>query len=91
MKFSLELNVAKNTHYIKKASNKSCSELNFVHKIPRAHMSISPQSWTRAYKDQYIWNLIIYMNGKLGSAECYEKYWLYEKPLQTKIIQNKIF
>ncbi len=30
-------NIAKNTHYIKKVSNKSCSELNFIQKSPRVH------------------------------------------------------
>ncbi len=31
----------------RKASNKSCSELNFEQKSQRAHMSISPQSEVR--------------------------------------------
>ncbi len=38
--FNLGLNVAKNKHHMKKASNKSCSKLNFVQKSPRAHLSI---------------------------------------------------
>ncbi len=37
-------NVVKNTHHMKKASNKSCLELNFVQKSPRVHISISPRS-----------------------------------------------
>ncbi len=32
----------------KKASNESCSKLNFEQKSPRAHMSISPRSRARA-------------------------------------------
>ncbi len=42
--FTLGLSAAKNMHYIKKVSNKSCSELNFAQKSTRAHMSISPTS-----------------------------------------------
>ncbi len=42
--FTFGLNAAKNTHYVKKGSNKSCLELNFVQKSSRAHMSISPAS-----------------------------------------------
>ncbi len=38
--FSLGIYAAKNTHHMKKASNKSCSKLNFVQKSPRAHLSI---------------------------------------------------
>ncbi len=45
--FNLGLNAAKNTHPIKKASNKSCSELNFVQKSPWAHMSIPPPEWSK--------------------------------------------
>ncbi len=50
----------------KKASNKSRSELNLVEKSPRAHMSISPRSGARGSKDQHVWNLKMYRNGKLG-------------------------
>ncbi len=39
--FIVGLNAAKNMHYIKKASNKSCSELNFVQKSP-GHICLSP-------------------------------------------------
>ncbi len=42
--FTSGFNAAKNTHYIKKTSNKSCSELNFVQTNPGARMSISPTS-----------------------------------------------
>ncbi len=42
--FKLGLNAAKNTHQIKKASNKSCLKLNFLQKSPRVHMSTSFQS-----------------------------------------------
>ncbi len=58
-RFTLELNTAKNTHYIKKSSNKTCSELNFVQKSFRVEPGGS--------KDQYVWNLIVYRNGKLDS------------------------
>ncbi len=51
----------------KKASNKSCSQSNFAQKSPWAHMSISLMSGTRGSKDQYVWNLIMYKNGKLDS------------------------
>ncbi len=37
-----------------KTSNKSCSELNFVRKSPRVHMSISPHSGARELK-KLIW------------------------------------
>ncbi len=39
--FNLGLNAVKNTHHIKKCSNKSCSEFNFVQKCLQAHMSTS--------------------------------------------------
>ncbi len=39
---------------MKKASNKSCSELNFTQKSPRARMSISPMS-ERGSKDQLLY------------------------------------
>ncbi len=45
---------AKNTHQIKKVSNKSCSELDFVQKSPRGHMSIFPQSGARRL-ERLIW------------------------------------
>ncbi len=45
IRFILGLSDAKNTQYIKKkASDKSCLELDFVQKSPRAHKSISPMS-----------------------------------------------
>ncbi len=40
-RFTLRLNAAENTDYIKNGSNKSCSELNFLQKSQWAHMSIS--------------------------------------------------
>ncbi len=64
--FNLGLNTAKNMHQIKKNSNKSCSELNFVPKSPRAHTSISPSSGAQGSRDQYVWNLITYRNRNLG-------------------------
>ncbi len=45
--FNLGLKEAKNTHKSKKASNKSCSKLNFVRKSPRANMSTSRWSGAR--------------------------------------------
>ncbi len=42
--FNLGFNTTTNTHHTKKASSKSCSELNFVPKSPRAHMSTTPGS-----------------------------------------------
>ncbi len=39
--FNLGLSAAKNTDQIKKRSNKSCLELNFLRKSPQVHMSIS--------------------------------------------------
>ncbi len=62
--FILGLNAAK-THFMKKASNKSSLKLNFAQKSPRVHMPISPTSGVWGYKDQYVWNLIMYRNGKL--------------------------
>ncbi len=63
--FNLGLNVAKYTHQIKKASNKSYSELNyFVQKSPRAHMSISP--WSGATRLERL-PCLKYWNGKVDS------------------------
>ncbi len=39
-RFCLGLDTAKNPHQIKKASNKSCSKLNFEQKSTQTHMSI---------------------------------------------------
>ncbi len=52
IRFTLWLNAAKNTPDIKK----SCLELNFIQKSPRAHTSISspPPSGARGSKDQYV-------------------------------------
>ncbi len=45
----------------KKASNKSCSELNFIQESPRAHKSISPWSGARELERlaglKYYWDL----------------------------------
>ncbi len=53
-RFTLGFNTAKNTGYMKKASNKSCCELNFVQKTQWAHMSISHKSGARGSKDCHI-------------------------------------
>ncbi len=46
-RFTLGLDTAKNTHYIKK----SCRILNFIQKSQQAHMSNSPRSGARGLKD----------------------------------------
>ncbi len=46
-RFTQELNAAKITDNNKKASNKSCSELNFLQKSYQAHVSISLRSGIR--------------------------------------------
>ncbi len=53
----------------KKASNKSCSKSNFAQKSPRAHMSISPMELgaPKISMFEYVWNLIMYRNGKFDS------------------------
>ncbi len=44
--FTLGLNAAKNTDFIKKVSRKSCLEINSLQKSNRLHVTIS--SWSRA-------------------------------------------
>ncbi len=44
IKFTLGLNPAEITDYMKKVSSKSCSKLNFLQKSQWGHMSISPRS-----------------------------------------------
>ncbi len=44
----------RNTHLMKKVSNKSCLELNYVPKSPQAYMSISPRSGAREL-ERLIW------------------------------------
>ncbi len=41
----------------KKGSNKCCSELNFVQRSPRAHMSISPQSGAKGLQRYLYYNV----------------------------------
>ncbi len=65
--FTLELNAAKITDYIKNCSNKSCWELNFVQKSQQANISISPRSGIAG--DFYVSNIILYWNGKVGSLQ----------------------
>ncbi len=50
IRFTLGLNIAKNTYFTKKALDKSSLESNFVQKSPQAHMSISPSSGDRGSK-----------------------------------------
>ncbi len=47
IRFTLGLNAAKNSQFLKKTSNKSCSKSKNAQKSPRAHMSISPTSGAR--------------------------------------------
>ncbi len=47
IRFSLGLNAAENIGYMKKASSKSCSKLNFLQKRQWAHMSTTTRSGTR--------------------------------------------
>ncbi len=61
--FHLWVEAAKNTHRIKKVSNKICWELNFVQKSPQVHMSISPRSGARGLKD--VRSIILKENSKL--------------------------
>ncbi len=50
----------------KKASNKSCLELNFIQESPQVHMFIRPRSEARVLQRSICWNLIMYRNVKLG-------------------------
>ncbi len=73
----------------KKASNESCSKLNFVQKRPRAHMPISPRSGARAL-ERLLWLLYgtetaNYIHLWLNSA----KNTHYFKKLQMKVVQKK--
>ncbi len=49
----------------KRASNKRCLKLNFVQKSPQG-ICLSEVE-LGCSKDQYIWHLLTYRNGKLGS------------------------
>ncbi len=51
----------------KKASNKSCSELNFIQKVSERICLSPPRVELGSSKDQYIRNLITYKNGNLDS------------------------
>ncbi len=76
----------------KKAWNKSCSELNFVQKNLRAHMSTFPRSGARGSKYQYVWYLIMYRNGNLGSlyGSTLSKIRITWKKLEIKVVRNLI-
>ncbi len=64
IRFTIWLNAAKNRHDIKKASNKSCLELNFAQKSLRTHISISPRGGVRGL-ERLIWlKYYLYWNGK---------------------------
>ncbi len=75
----------------KKASNKSCSELNFMQKSPRAHTSISrlPPEWsygTRKIDRVEILNCIETVNCNQVRAQHCQKYALHRKKLQIKVV-----
>ncbi len=62
----LELNVTKNTDYVKKTLNKSSWKLNFLQKTQWAQMSISPGVWRERSKDCRDRNIVKYGNRKIG-------------------------
>ncbi len=65
-RFTLRLNDAKNTHYIK-VLNKSCWTLNLSQKSYWAYMPVSPGVELRCCKDWYVSNITLYWNGKADS------------------------
>ncbi len=72
----------------KNASNNNYSELNFLQKTQWMHMSISPKSGAPKIA---IFEILKYTGiGKEVhcGAECCQKYHLYQKMLQIKIVQN---
>ncbi len=90
--FTLGLNTAKNTHYMKKGSNKSCSELNFVQKVLECICLSPPWVELLGSKDQYVWNLIMYRNRKLDSlwGSTLPKIPITSKNLQIKVVRKWI-
>ncbi len=64
--FTLRLNAAKNTHFMKKKIQIKvvCNWIS-LEKSPRAHMSVSPMRRVRGPKNQYVWNPTMCKNGKL--------------------------
>ncbi len=92
IRFTLELNAAKNTHFRKNASNKSCSESNFVQKSPRAHMSISPTSGARGLQRSVClksynvqeWKIRFTLHSTLPKIH------ILGKKLRIKVVQNRI-
>ncbi len=79
---------------LKKVSNKSCSESNFVRKSSRAYMSISHMSGARKFqrpvylKSCYVQNREI-TQIHFGAQRC-QKYTLHPKKLQIKVVRNGI-
>ncbi len=69
-----------------KASNKSCSELNFVPKSLRAHMSISPQSGARGLERLILLKYNTVMKRE-NTFNC-QKYASHPKKRQIKVIWN---
>ncbi len=62
IRFTLGLNAAEITDYMKKSFSKSCSELNFLQRSQWAHMCISPRGGARGSKDCHVLNIIMYCN-----------------------------
>ncbi len=76
----------------KKASNESFSKLNFVQEVWERYVLPPPPAELWLLKDWYGWNIILYWNCKLHSfrAERYQKYTLFERKLQMKVVENWI-
>ncbi len=56
-RLTLGLSAAKNTNYMKKISNQSCSDFHFLEKTQWAHMSIFPRPWSGASGlERLIWS-----------------------------------
>ncbi len=75
----------------KKASNESCSKLNFVQKSPQAHISISPRSGATTFEG-LIW-LLYYIILKLPitfnlGPNAAKNTHYFKKKFQMKVVQN---
>ncbi len=91
-RFTLRLNTAKNTHYIKKCFQLKLASIKFLTKKSVAHMSISSRSG--AMELERLMFQILYCTeigkGIQFRAECCENYPLYQKIVQIKVVQNRI-
>ncbi len=73
----------------KNASNKSCTELNFLQETQCTRISIYPWVELEGSKDFRFWNIIMCWNEKVHfRAKRCKNYRLYWKMLQTKVAQN---